>query len=593
MKEALREALRIGADVLDMEFASCCVIDAAEAEIYAQVSPPDTLRDGQRFALRGSLCELTLQSDDLVMFGGAASGQLSAAPVLPWAHPAAFLGVTVIPANAAWAVLCFWSARPRKHGFNLNDGEFARLVAGWVGSARAYAQHCDLLRQSKARLAEVTATAEAKAKGSMAFLAAISHEIRTPLNVIIGATGLMTRSYLPVEQKQFIAQITRAGQHLMDLTRDVLEIAKLESVTAVRQYDRVNVQSVLQEVVFLLRDQVDAKNLAVALEVCALPDMVWGDRTRLRQALLNYVANAVKFASQGTITFRALIEQETDAQLLLRFEVEDNGPGIDNQELATLFQDYRRLALGIKREVEGIGLGLAINKRLAKILGGTVGVRSVPGVGSTFWLTARFDKLSAIEEPLTDADADADADAEAQLDAQYAGARILLVEDDVESAELASELLGLSRLSVDIARTGEEAEAVAKGQAYDLILMDLSLPGFDGLEATRRIRQIEHHRQTPVLAMTGKAFKEERALCLAAGMNAFMAKPISPETLFAVILRCLDDAGRTASDTEQNRLSATKSQAQTRQRFSGEVHYKKGLTSPPPSPAADVLSTEI
>lgn len=536
LKEALRETLRGAAAVLGMEFAVVCRIDGDEAEIDAEISPPGTLCDGQRFALRGTLCELTLQRDDLVMFGGAAHGQLPTSPVPRSAHPGAYLGVPLVTGDEAWGMVCFWSAQPRQQGFDAIDGEFVRLIASLMVTVTAHAHLCESHRLTEVRLGELTANAEMKAKGSIAFLAAMSHEIRTPLNVIIGVTELMTRHYLPSEQQHYIAQIERAGQHLIELTRDILNVAKLDSGSAVRQRDHLNVEGVMQDVVFLLREKMEAKGLAVVLEACPLPDTVCGDRTRLRQMLLNYGGNAVKFTRQGTIAFRVMIEQETDTQLLLRFEVEDTGPGLDEWELATLFQDYQQIEREQTPDIEGTGLGLAINKRLAETLGGTVGAHSIPGVGSTFWFTARFDKLSALDLLTTDDDADA----EALLKARYAGARILLVEDEAESAELVSELLHFSCLSVDIAQSGGVAIEMAKSNDYALILMDLQLPGLNGIEATRRIRQIYGYQRTPVVAMTGNAFEEDRARCAAVGMNDFLPKPIVTRVLFATILRCLD-----------------------------------------------------
>jgi len=400
-------------------------------------------------------------------------------------------------------------------------------------------QHRDHLEELvTSRTTELEAAgkiAQAANRAKSAFLANMSHEIRTPMNAIVGFAHLLRRDQPTPAQTERLGKIESAASHLLSIINDILDISKIEAGRLELEQTDFHLGSLLDNVFSLIDDQAKAKGLVVNVDPDSVPLWLRGDPTRLRQALLNYASNAIKFTSSGTIALRAVLVCDTAQGIEVRFEVEDTGIGIAPEKQTSLFQAFEQADISTTRKYGGTGLGLAITRRLAHLMGGDAGVDSAPGQGSTFWFTARLQHGQSTVQ----ADASLFAhNAELEL-RRHAGARILLADDVDINREIAQQLLEGTGLRIDTAGDGQEAVDLARVTPYALILMDLHMPAMDGLEATRAIHALPGRASTPILAMTANAFDDDRRACLASGMVDFIAKPVDPTLLFTTLLKWL------------------------------------------------------
>jgi CheY-like chemotaxis protein len=298
------------------------------------------------------------------------------------------------------------------------------------------------------------------------------------------------------------------------------------------------IETVIGNVASMIQERAHAKGVHILSEVDAMPFHLRGDPTRLQQAMLNYASNAVKFTDHGQIVLRlTLLREEADA-VWVRFEVEDTGIGVPTEALGRLFHAFEQADNSNTRKYGGTGLGLAITRRLAQMMGGEAGAESSPGQGSRFWFTARIAR-AAQSAKATAAQDFAPSSVEHLLRQEHAGRRILVVEDEPVNREITLMLLEDVGFAIDVAEDGLEAVELAAKNRYDLVLMDMQMPRMNGLDATRAIRRQPGNSELPILAMTANAFVEDKALCLAAGMNEFIAKPIKPDILFENLLKWL------------------------------------------------------
>jgi signal transduction histidine kinase/ActR/RegA family two-component response regulator len=382
-------------------------------------------------------------------------------------------------------------------------------------------------------LVEARAEAELASRAKSMFLANMSHEIRTPMNGVLGMAEILRGTPLSSEQSELLRTLETSGQALLRIINDILDHTKIEADRLDLDTRPFALRAMLTDLHALLTPRAREKGVAYLAEVDEdVPDAVIGDAHRVRQVLTNLIGNAIKFTRQGEVRCRVRLEEATEAGMLLAFVVSDTGVGLDVADVERLFEPFSQADLGTAREFGGTGLGLAISRRLAEMMGGAVTATGVRGEGATFTFTARFEPALPGAIPLCAA-------RPAEGTRPRAGLRVLLAEDNVVNQRVSARFLEQLGVEYAIAQHGQAAlEALQQGP-FDVVLMDVQMPRLDGLSAVRRLRAEERERggHQVVIAMTAHALDGDRALCLDAGMDDYLSKPITQAALARALVR--------------------------------------------------------
>ncbi|MCR3905586.1 MAG: response regulator [Tenericutes bacterium] len=413
-----------------------------------------------------------------------------------------------------------------------------KMVIGAYGSIKDitdYQEHIHHLEKQKDELVQsieekILELEQAKSQAKQSnlaktsFLSNMSHEIRTPMNAIIGFTHLIEEKIDDSEQLEYIHRIKDASNHLLGIINNILDLSKIEAGKMLIEQRPFKLDKLIDEVKSIVYENVKQKNLFFDIEKIDCPDVLIGDVNRIRQILINILSNAVKFTDTGGISLVCYIDEKLENhRVKLSFKIKDTGIGMTKSQKKRLFEEFEQADTSTTRIYGGTGLGLSISKKLAELMHGTIEVETELNEGSEFILNL---PLEVDEHESTRKQIEKEDEA---LPKPKEGSRVLVAEDNFLSQKLAHRILSNMGMIVTVANNGKIALDLAKTNKYDLIILDIQMPVMDGLEAAKEIRKID--QETPILAMTANAFAEDRALCMDAGMNDFIAKPIDPKSL--------------------------------------------------------------
>jgi PAS domain S-box-containing protein len=414
--------------------------------------------------------------------------------------------IDTITAVANLAALAIERANDRRHLLTLNAGLEQEVTR----------------RTGELNKAKEDAEAASRAKSD--FVSNMSHEIRTPMHSIIGLTHLVRATRLSVQQQDYLEKIDQAARHLLTIVDHILDFSRIEAGKTEPDLTDFSIAAALDSVVSQMTEVARQKGLTLILSSDPdIPRLLHGDPVWLQQILINLIGNAIKFSDHGTVSLSATRLATASDGCIIRFQVRDQGIGLDEQQISRIFQPFQQADSSTTRQYGGTGLGLAISRKLVELAGGTIGVTSQPGEGACFHFTLPFAEAKGEQDSQNPPPAEA---------RSIAGLSILVVDDNPVNQTVTRELLERAGASVEVAGDGQRALEILADRDFDCVLMDIQMPVLDGFETTRRIRADKRLATQVVVAMTANAASEDRRRCMDAGMDGFITKPIRPHLLY-------------------------------------------------------------